>query len=72
MVNVSLLSKRELVAHDLLITLSSSMAKLSPSSRENVYKRWRMLHMLTEQELTNFKSWLERVNDDSGADRREG
>lgn len=66
MVNLSILSTRELKAHDLLIELFGALQKLSPTSREAVYKRWIMLHLLTEEELIHFKSIIERVTDTSG------
>jgi len=71
MVNISILTPREITAHDALIDLMRKMGKLSEPSRIQIYRRWIMLHMITEEELTVFKSWLSRVNDDSGADRRE-
>lgn len=69
--NISVLTTREVRAHDLLILLCGAVSKLSQQSREKVYHRWEMLHMCTPTELTTLKSLFERVNDDSGKDRRE-
>jgi hypothetical protein len=69
--NNSILNKREILAHDTLIWLAQRMRALPGPSRMKVYKRWLMLHLMTESELKQFDHWLERVGDDSGADRRE-
>jgi hypothetical protein len=60
-INVSILSPRELKAHDLLIELFGALEKLSPASREKVYKRWIMLKLFTEQELHHFVLQFSRV-----------
>lgn len=61
MVEISVLSNRELKAHDLLIQLLGAMSKLSFESRHVVYDRWRMLNLLTTDDLTRFEINIQRI-----------
>lgn len=59
---LSILTKREVEAHDTLIQLFSRLDKLSEASLEKVFRRWQMLHLMTDEELTAFRAQLTRVN----------
>ena len=59
---VSELNASEVDAHDTLIHLFGKVWALPPESREKVYERWQMLHLMTGRELSDFKKQLARVN----------
>jgi hypothetical protein len=59
---VSLLTQKELKAHDLLIELFGAMDKLSPQGQEKVYQRWLMLKLMEPHDVEEFKRNLHRVH----------
>lgn len=59
---VSVLTAKEVKAHDLLIHLTGAMLKLSPQGREKVYKRWEMLKMFTYEDVVWFNKLLARLD----------
>lgn len=60
--DISVLTQKEVKAHDLLFHLLGAMHKLSPQGREKVYKRWLMLKLVEPDGVEWFKSNLERVH----------
>lgn len=62
MLEISILTKKEIEAHDYLIHLTQAVSKLSPNGKEKVYQRWLMLKMMTPDELEWFKRLLSRVS----------
>jgi len=59
---VSLLTQKEVKAHDLLIHLTGAIIKLSPQGREKVYKRWMMLRMMLPEDIAWFRRLIARVD----------
>ena len=63
---VSELTPEEIDAHDTLVHLFSKLWAIPPASREKVYERWQMLHLMNNRELGDFKIQLARVNRQNG------
>jgi len=68
MINVSILSKRELVAHDNFVILAGQLGKLSTESLNKVFHRLQMLHVVNDEEELVFRRWVERVNKPQGVE----
>ena len=62
---LSLLTQREVEAHDTLIRLAQRLAHLKPPSVDRVFERWDMLHMVEgPEEQQFFRQWLKRVTEE--------
>lgn len=61
-VRTSVLNKHEIEAHDLLVGLLDKMGKLPARSRQKVYERWDMLHLMTLREAQQFEAMVLRCN----------
>lgn len=60
-IDISTLNTRELKVHDDLIKFFIAFGKLTHKEQVNVFQRWLMLKIMTEEELKFFLTWNQRI-----------